>query len=134
MKTFGYKTIMSFPGTLAMFYIITHNLLIVTTATLVLIIFTIFFVPLIKISDNTIRIIPFNPFAQKINILFADISSINIHAGDFRFKLSFQMKNGDIITTSSFFRYYDMESIYRSLREHDVVIASKGVNAITWEV
>ena len=66
MKTFGYKTIMSFLGTLAMFYIITHNLLIVTTATLVLVIFTIFFVPLIKIGDNTIRIIPFNQFAKRI--------------------------------------------------------------------
>lgn len=134
MKTYGYKTLLSFITVLAYTYIIADDRpQLFITASILVVVAAILFVPLIRIGNGHIKLLTLNPFATRINIPFNDISSVHVHAGDIRFKMSFTLKDGSTKNTSSFFRYYDMESLYDSLTDAGLDVTSTGVRAISWK-
>lgn len=134
MKTYGYKTLISILLFASWTYIfVGDEINIFIPACIGYLLIALLFVPLIKIGNYRIHITPLNPLARRIDIALDDISKLEIHAGNIRFSMTFELKNGETIQTASFFRYYDMESLFQHLYDAGVPVTSTGVRAINWE-
>lgn len=135
-KIYGYKTIVSFLLGIIWVYIFTfrHSIFVFSAVTAIILLITILFVPLIIFGKDSLRVLSFSPFTSRVNIPYKDVSKATIHAGDFHCKLTLHTHDGQIKTTHSFLRYYDMEGLYNEFKERNVTITSTGVRAIEWPV
>lgn len=133
MKTYGYKTLGSLVLFLFWMSIYVDKPSIYIPVVIGTAIIAMLFAPLIRLGDGRIRLLTLNPFTTRINLAYEDISKIQVHAGDIRFSMRFELKDGSIKTTSSFFRYYDMEALYEELRATGIPVTSTGVRAVSWK-
>lgn len=131
-KTFGYKTF----GSLIFFtwwsYIIANSVL--TTAILagITVLLALFFIPFIIFRNGQLKVLWLNPLRKGVRVQYHDVARAVIHAGNLHCKMTLHLKDGTILSTSSFFRYYDMEGLYCHLRDVGIPVTSTGVRAVSW--
>lgn len=89
-KTYGYKTLISLAVySIWMHIIIGEDMKIFLPSVIGIIILSIIFVPLIRVTDKHIRFISLNPFGSKLNIKYSELERMHIYAGNIQFKLTF---------------------------------------------
>lgn len=131
-KTFGYKTFVSLLFTIWWAYLFTHSVLTTGILAGVTVLLTVFFIPLMIFRNGQLRMLSFNPFRKGFRVAYTDVSHAVIHAGNFHCKMTLHLKDGTVLSTSSFFRYFDMEGLYCHLRDVGIPVTSTGVRAVSW--
>ena len=131
-KVFGWRTLLSLPLSLAWFYIILKSIPVLIGFSLVLLAIAIWMVPLFIFRDTYLHVFSLNPLKRSKKINYTDIDRVTIHAGDYHCKLTIHTKDAAAATTNSFLRYYDMEDLYKQIRNLNVPVTSTGVRAISW--
>lgn len=131
-KVFGWRTITSLIAGIAWMGIVFDNKTAIIISAAVVLLAIVFLVPLFIFNSSSLTIFSLNPLKLSRKINYTDIDHVMIHAGDYHCKLTIHTADADTTTTNSFLRYYDMEDLYKQIRNLNVPVTSTGVRAISW--
>ena len=131
-KVFGWRTIVSLVLGIIWMGIIFDNTTAIIVSAAVVLLAIVFLVPLFIFNSSSLTIFSLNPLKLSRKINYTDIDHVTIHAGDYHCKLTIHTKDASAATTNSFLRYYDMEDLYKQIRNLNVPVTSTGVRAISW--